>query len=105
MTLESEIRRVATFLEIDAPQAAWPAILRNCSFAEMKAAGKRQDEVSKEMSDVFQGGSQSFFNKGTNGRWREVLSEQELALYEKAATRELSPDCRHWLENGRQGLA
>ena len=103
--LENEIRRVATFLEIDAPQAAWPAILRNCSFAEMKAAGKRQDEVSTEMIDVFQGGSQSFFNKGTNGRWREVLSEEELALYEKAATRELSPDCRHWLENGRRGLA
>jgi aryl sulfotransferase len=99
--LESEIRRVATFLEIDVPQTAWPAILRSCSFAEMKAAGKREDEYSV----LFKDGSQSFFHKGTNGRWREVLSEEELALYEGAATRELTPDCRHWLENGRRRLA
>ena len=40
----------------------------------------------------------SFFYKGTNGCWRDMLSEEELALYDEAAMRELTPDCPLWLE-------
>jgi hypothetical protein len=43
----------------------------------------------------------SLFFKGTNGRWQEVLTEEEVALYDQAAKRELTHDCRQWLENGR----
>jgi aryl sulfotransferase len=50
----------------------------------------------------FREGAASFFYKGTNGRWHEVLSAEELELYEGAAKRELTPDCRQWLENGRR---
>ncbi len=39
-------------------------------------------------------------NKGTDGRWRGVLSEDELALYDATCERTLTPDCRKWLENG-----
>ena len=39
-------------------------------------------------------------HKGTNGRWRDVLSEHELALYDAACGRTLTPDCRKWLEQG-----
>ena len=46
------------------------------------------------------GGPSTFFNKGTNGRWRDVLSANELKLYDAAATREPTPDFREWLENG-----
>ena len=52
---------------------------------------------------IFKDGAKSFFYKGTNGRWRDVLSEEELALYDQAAKRVLTPDCRQWLENGRLG--
>jgi hypothetical protein len=45
------------------------------------------------------------FYKGTNGRWRDILSAEELALYDQAAKRELTLDCRQWLENGRRGLS
>jgi aryl sulfotransferase len=51
---------------------------------------------------VLKGGAETFFYKGTNGRWREVLSEEELALYDEAATRVMTPECRYWLENGRR---
>jgi len=57
------------------------------------------------LSAVLKGGADAFFYKGTNGRWREVLSREELALYDKAAKRVLTPDCRQWLENGRRGSA
>jgi aryl sulfotransferase len=94
---EGEIRRVARFLEIDVPDAAWPAIVRNCSFAEMKAKGVRFAPLG---GVPFKGGAQTFFHKGTNGRWRDILSAEELALYDAAAKWELTPECRRWLENG-----
>ena len=43
-------------------------------------------------------------NKGTNGRWRDVLTEQELAEYDAACEKALTPDCRAWLEHGRSAL-
>ena len=32
----------------------------------------------------FEGGADRFFHKGTNGRWHDVLTESDLALYEAA---------------------
>ena len=52
------------------------------------------------MSMMFKGGAQTFINKGTNGRWRELLNEADLALYEGTMARTLSPDCARWLEQG-----
>jgi aryl sulfotransferase len=95
--LEGGIRRIAHFLEINPQAEAWPTIVRNCSFAEMKARG---EELVPLMNMMLKGGSDSFFHKGTNGRWQEVLSAEELKLYYSAAERELTPACRRWLENG-----
>jgi len=52
------------------------------------------------MSMMFKGGAQTFINKGTNGRWRELLNEADLALYEATMARTLSPDCARRLEQG-----
>ena len=68
---------------------------------------KKVDEVSEE-ADVrklfFRGGSKAFFFKGTNGRWRDVLTEADLELYEAAKRRVLTPDCAEWLEVGDLGI-
>jgi len=93
--LEGEVRRIARFLEIEVPDEAWPVIGRNWSFAEMKAKG---EWFAPNGGVPFKGGAQSFFHKGTNGRWRDILSADELRLYEAAASRELTPECRRWLE-------
>lgn len=39
-----------------------------------------------------------------NGRWQDVLSAEELALYDAKAAQVLTPDCRAWLEQGRVAL-
>jgi aryl sulfotransferase len=62
----------------------------------MKARGT---ELLQFASVVLKGGPDVFFHKGTNGRWREVLGAEELELYNTAAERELTPECRR-LENG-----
>ncbi|MBA2484011.1 MAG: sulfotransferase domain-containing protein, partial [Nitrosomonas sp.] len=94
---EREIRRMAEYLEIDVPEHAWPGIIKAVSFNEMK----RQGELYVPGGGQFwKGGAQTFLHKGTNNRWRDVLSDEELALYDTACERVLTPECRQWLENG-----
>jgi aryl sulfotransferase len=95
--LEGGIKRIARFLSIEPSADAWPVIVRNCTFSEMKARGS---ELMPQTNAFLKGGANSFFHKGTNGRWREVLSADELKLYDSAAKRELTPECRRWLEQG-----
>lgn len=94
---EGEMRRIADFLEIDVPEDAWPGIVKAVSFQEMKRNGERYAPGGGEF---WKGGAATFMNKGTNGRWRDVLSETELAQYDAACERTLTPECRDWLENG-----
>jgi aryl sulfotransferase len=49
---------------------------------------------------IFDGGLDRFLFKGTNGRWRGVLSDDDLALYDQASAA-LDPGLRAWLEGGR----
>jgi aryl sulfotransferase len=92
-----QIRRIAAFLDIAIDEARWPAILEHCSFDYMK----RHAERTVPLGGVFwDGGAQTFINKGTNGRWREVLTPDECAKYDGRALKELGPECAHWLETG-----
>ncbi len=94
---EREVRRIATFLEIEVPEKAWDGIIKAISFAEMK----RQGELYAPGGGQFwKGGAETFMHKGTNNRWRDVLSDEELTFYDTACGRVLTADCRKWLENG-----
>jgi len=95
--LPGEMRRIAAFLDIEVPPAKWPAILDHCSFDYMKAHG---DQVAPLGGAIFEGGGKSFINKGVNGRWRDVLSAEESAAYERMALEKLGPDCARWLATG-----
>ena len=95
--LEREVRRIGDFLEIDVPESAWPHIVKAVSFEEMK----RQGELYAPGGGAqWEGGAKTFLHRGTNGRWREVLSDEELTLYDAACERTLTQECRDWLENG-----
>jgi hypothetical protein len=41
-------------------------------------------------------------SKGTNGRWRDVLSAEEIAAADEIAAQNLTPDCAHWLPPSRR---
>ena len=49
---------------------------------------------------IFDGGARVFINKGTNGRWRDVLTEEDIARYEAEVARNLTPDWAKWLATG-----
>lgn len=97
--LEGEIRRIAAFLDIERSDAEFARVAAATTFSSMK---KRAEEVTGEIANmIWKGGARTFINQGTNGRWREHFDATDLALYENAVSRTLSPDCRDWLENGR----
>lgn len=95
--LDREMRRVASYIGVDVPEESWPRLVDACSFATVK---KKAQEVIGDMDFGFKGAGQTFVNKGTNGRWKGVLSEEELQMYRDAMARTLDPDCANWLENG-----
>src|SRR5262249_44816354 len=97
--LSAEMRRIAAFLDISIPDAKWPATVQRCTFEAMKARGA---EIAA--SEPFEGGAQAFLFKGTNGRWRDVLTPQELEAYRKRGAEILPADAARWLEGGRAAL-
>ena len=99
--LEGQMRRVARFLEITVPEADWPARVEAARFQSMREEAIRH-EAEKAQPDapkIWKDGMASFFFKGINGRWRAILTPDDLALYEAAAAR-LDPELRAWLEGG-----
>jgi aryl sulfotransferase len=99
--LPSELRRIAGYLGIPLSDEMLAAIVPDISLASLRRAA-----VTDTILDwAFKEGAQTFFFKGTNGRWRGVLTDEELAMYDETAGRVLTSDCRAWLEQGRIALA
>ena len=94
--LPGSVRDIATFLDIAIDETAFPRILEYCSLPFMK---KRAADV-EVLNVIFQGGGGNFINKGTNARWRDVLSETDIAKCDLVAAKHLSPDCARWLKTG-----
>ena len=53
------------------------------------------------MDGIFEGGIKGFLFKGTNGRWRDVLDADDLAVYQAQVDRLLPPDAAAWMVRGR----
>jgi aryl sulfotransferase len=65
---------------------------------------KRNAAKSTPLGGAFwDGGAEVFINKGTNGRWADTLTPDEVAAYEARARRELGPECARWLASGEDG--
>jgi aryl sulfotransferase len=91
-----EAKKIADFLEIEVEESLWPQIEKHCSIDYMREqSGKFED-----LHIIFNGGGKSFINKGTNGRWKEVLSKDEIARCDDIAVAEMGADCAHWLKTG-----
>lgn len=50
------------------------------------------------------GGAQTFIYKGANGRWHDILSDEDVTAYEQKAIAELGEECAHWLATGELRL-
>ncbi len=96
--IEGEMRRIAEFLEIAVPETAWPALTHAVSIDTLRNnAGSFMGRHGKS----FKGGGKTFLNKGTNGRWRQVLDDDDMTAYRAAMDKTLDAEAAAWMENGR----
>ena len=96
--LRGQMERLAAFVQADVSAPLLDGIARKVTFAAMKS---HADTLLPAAGTMLRGGAQSFFFRGTNGRWREALTAHDLQLYDAAVALELSPECARWLEHGR----
>ena len=96
--LDGEMRRIADFCAITIDTALWPQLVEAADFASMKRDGAA---LMPGADMIWAGGSDRFLNKGTNQRWRDILTEDDLAHYAAAADAGMSPSLRSWSELGR----
>ncbi|MGB9142489.1 MAG: sulfotransferase domain-containing protein, partial [Aestuariivirga sp.] len=97
--LEGETRRIATFLNIKVAEDTWPVLVEAAGFETMKRHG---DKLMPIVDIMFKGGKDRFFNKGQSGRWKDIFSSQDLAVYDAKLAAKLPPACIRWLEGGRR---
>ena len=95
--MPGEIRRMAEFLDIKIDEDKWDDIVEHCTFDYMKNNAR---VLSDKFEEFFEGGLKNFVNKGTNKRWADTLTEDDIKLYKKVQSEKLTPDCAHWHETG-----
>ena len=79
-------------------EAIGPKLVEAATFDSMKQNGA---QILAKLEHLFRDGDQTFLHKGINERWRDVLTEADLEVYEKHAHSALSPGLFNWLRNGR----
>ena len=95
--LEGSVRRIADFLGIAHDDETFAKAVEHSSFDYMKA---HASEMAPRGGMMWKGGADTFINKGINGRWRDRLTAEDIAAYDRTAVRELGSDCASWLEKG-----
>ncbi len=95
--LSAEMHRIEDFLGLDVPAAKWDEVVERCTFESMRENGERLGPIDM----MFEDGAKGFIFKGTNGRWRDVLTTDEVARYRKRAAECLPTEAIEWLEHGR----
>jgi aryl sulfotransferase len=96
--LARSIREIAEFLGLTPDEAVFQRMVEHCSFDYMKAHASL---MAPRGGEPWKGGGRTFINKGTNGRWRDVLTVEEVKKYEAKALAELGRECANWLTHGK----
>ncbi len=96
--LAGEIRRIAGFLGIECPDSLLARLVEAAGFEAMRRDG---DRLLPNAGATFEGGVGRFLFKGTNGRWRDALGPDDLALYEAKVAANFLPACARWVAGGR----
>jgi aryl sulfotransferase len=95
--LPGTVQRIAKFLEIEADAELIARVVEHSSFDWMKL---NADKCAPLGGAIFEGGGETFINRGSNGRWQQVLTDTDISAYEERAQAELGEDCAQWLTNG-----
>lgn len=96
--LKGEMQRIADFLDIQIPNDLWSQLIEGASFDTMRRDAAK---IAPGVTSMFEKGPETFFFKASNGRWRDVLTPDDLAKYEAKVRGKFSSGCAAWVERGR----
>ncbi len=100
--LEGSVRELASFAEIAVTDQDVARVVTATTFENAKDRAVAEQDPNRPAT--FEGGAAGFYFKASNGRWRDVLDEEDLKLYEQAKSRVLAPECADYLERGKIAL-
>ena len=95
--LAGTFAKIADLLGTPYSAAVMEQLVQTATFDNMKAQAERFSPWASK------GGSTpdaEFFHSGTSGKWRGVLTDDEVAAYDAMMDAHLSPEDRAWLEYG-----
>ena len=92
--LPGQLRRLADVLDVTIPDDLWDELVRAASFEQMKA---RADVLAPDTTHKIWQDNARFFHSGGSGRWREVMSDDDLPRYRARLDALASPDLIEWL--------
>ena len=96
--MTGEIEKIGNFLGYSTPEEElFEKMVLQCTFEYMKNNAPKSAPLG---GTLWEGGANTFVNKGTNGRWKDWLTEEDCELYEKRAIEELGEECAYWLKTG-----
>jgi aryl sulfotransferase len=95
--LVGQMGRISEFLDIETPPGLLAELATAATFESMKRHG---EELMPQLRMSFDHGAERFINKGVNGRWKDFLTESDLARYDALVARKLSPAMARWIEHG-----
>jgi hypothetical protein len=98
--LPGQLRRLADVLAIDVPEARLDELVHAATFDEMK---RRADHLAPDTTHGIWQDTAQFFDKGTSGRWRDFVGDDDLAAYEARVAELVPPDLARWAHRGWLG--
>lgn len=99
--LGGSLREIASFLNIAIDESNFDNLVNLLTFASVKSA---DNIICPLDGTIFHGGKATFINKGTNGRWKGVLSYDQLEQYDTVVAAKLSLECAAWLNGGKSAF-
>jgi len=96
--LAGEMRRIAKFLDIKVADDVLRTLAEAATFESMRRDGDALVPMARMAWDK---GAERFINKGTNERWKDFLTKDDLARYERQAAKYWSKAEDAWIRHGR----
>lgn len=98
---KGEISKLAEYLDIAISDEDLDVVVHKTSIGYMKEHNEKI--LGKGFGGMFEGGGNSFINKGMNNRWADEITAEENAAYEQYGKQRLGDDVMHWVMTG-EGL-
>lgn len=86
------VENIAKFLEVEVDSDSLETILHKSSLEYMRENSEKFEHRDFE--------KHRFIYKGTNGRWQNLLTQQQLERYDDIIYQKLGVSCANWVKNG-----